>query len=66
MICTPDKDLQRGLGPLAQAAYLVPLAAHEQHAQHVEHLHLVHYLMDDLHGLGQVVPKRAGGEGALV
>lgn len=46
--------------------YLVPLSAHKKDTQHIEHLHLIHDLMDDLHGLGQSVSQRAGGQGALI
>lgn len=47
-------------------SYLVPLAAYEEHTEHIENLHLVHDLMDDLHGLGQTVPQRAGGHRTLI
>lgn len=46
--------------------YLVPLSAHQEDAEHVQNLHLVHDLVDGLHGLGQPVSQRAGGQRTLV
>lgn len=47
-------------------AHLVPLPAHEQHTENIEHLQLVHDLVHDLHGLGQLCPCGGVGQSTLI
>lgn len=47
-------------------AHLIPLPAHEQHTENIQHLQLVHDLVHDLHGLGQLCPCWGVGQSTLI